>query len=954
MHNLRARLEDLVEIEKKRAGKRLGKLDNAMTLAHASRLLNHAILVMRMLGWAWKWAELWVEHGSSWEPLLEEGQIEENMTKAQLKIVDSTPESRCKDARKCRLAAFGAALRNRNYDTEDGYDNEALDLALRSILHTKSLVGPLRDVEIDVLAEWLGRAYRSESRLLGFGSDKIPVSPVEFSTLHYDDKSPKYELGSRPIPGSRGLRAGEVFEESVSEPDDFLKPERSESGELVAVTEVKAVSQTSKKRRRRVVETSDEAEPPKKRPGRRKSESSSDGSPYASSRFVSAAPHRRRGRRPFEVTIPTPTDIASEPPAKTYPISLSLEAMTCGFGLPLQDGSPNRRARRGRPPRPKSVAVTVVTEEFVEGFLLDDTELSSEPDHEVDPDKNEDIVGPIDPEKETEAGPTSDPPPETLVPEPVIVQEAPGDSSDNTNRDQGEGLTNVAKIPEDKVPPAPSESPTVDSSKQKSKERIDETEQGLPKDLRDEKEDSGQNKEAINSLPHSAVSEVAKDISDDSHANDDKDGQPEHGKSDDTRANDDKESRPGNDKSDDTRTIDNKESLSEPEPLGENRAEPMSEVADDKLETKLEESVQDHRVGESVDEPQVSKTTRLSTRRPPPPAVPKRRSTRSVMGLEAMDNGEEDARDHGQNIRRSTRVSKLPVSKPGTAADTATENASVESSNTSSFEIESTANDNDDDDGDYYTSEDPFKTLNDELPSQRESRSRTNTATDRSARASRRASNKLDQSKHEADGGSEHGEQGNEAPLRDRVDKKKGSGAKTSSRVVASKKDQSRRSKRTQKVGDGDISADSPARRRSSRLSVEASGGRPVSYKVDDSENSSLNLEVDGSDDPEDEIPLAQLVESARSKQRGKGDPSSRRIGGRSCAESRDSATGDGSDDCDNDDDDDDDFDSNEDEEEEEEEEDLERNSPKRRGRRRGKRQAEKDALKNSPRKRRR
>jgi PHD-like zinc-binding domain len=58
-HNLRARLEDLIEIEKIRAGKRLSRAENPMTFSLGSRLLNGAILVMRMLGWAWRWAEWW-------------------------------------------------------------------------------------------------------------------------------------------------------------------------------------------------------------------------------------------------------------------------------------------------------------------------------------------------------------------------------------------------------------------------------------------------------------------------------------------------------------------------------------------------------------------------------------------------------------------------------------------------------------------------------------------------------------------------------------------------------------------------------------------------------------------------------------------------------------------------------------------------------------------------------
>ena len=152
-YNLRARLEDLIEVEKRRSGKKFGKADMPMKFNHASKLVNCSILVVRMLGWAWRWAELWVEHDSSWEPLLEPGQQEENMTKAQLKIIDSTPESRCRDARLCRLAAFGAALRNRAYDTEDGFDNESLECALRAVLNTKSLVGPWKDHEIDFFVD---------------------------------------------------------------------------------------------------------------------------------------------------------------------------------------------------------------------------------------------------------------------------------------------------------------------------------------------------------------------------------------------------------------------------------------------------------------------------------------------------------------------------------------------------------------------------------------------------------------------------------------------------------------------------------------------------------------------------------------------------------------------------------------------------------------------------------
>jgi hypothetical protein len=228
-HNLRARLEDLIETEKRRAGKKFYKSDAPMTFSDGSRLMNGAIMVVRILGWAWRWAEWWVEYGSTWEPLLEPGQKESKMSAAELRIVESSRVSRCDDARRCRLAAFGAALRNRCYDIEESFDNPALDRALRAVLHTRSLVGPLELFEIDFFAEWLGRAYRSKSRLLGLGDDKIAVIGDAFC-LHEADKSAKFELGDRSLPGKEPLPSGQIFEPPMIEPDDFLHSEPSEAG----------------------------------------------------------------------------------------------------------------------------------------------------------------------------------------------------------------------------------------------------------------------------------------------------------------------------------------------------------------------------------------------------------------------------------------------------------------------------------------------------------------------------------------------------------------------------------------------------------------------------------------------------------------------------------------------------------------------------------------------------
>ena len=218
----RARLEDMREIEIQRNTSNVFRASIPMSWSHASYLFHAAVNIMRTLGWAWRWAEWWVESGDNWEPLLEPGQREEDMTEEELKVVHSTPESRCKDARQCRLAAFGAALRNRDYDKVEGDDQEPLERALTAILSIKSLVGPLKKAEIQFFATWLALAYRSKSPVLGFGDEKVPVSTKGFC-VHQEDGSPKYELGTRPLPGKTApLTEKGVFEPTVEEVDDFL------------------------------------------------------------------------------------------------------------------------------------------------------------------------------------------------------------------------------------------------------------------------------------------------------------------------------------------------------------------------------------------------------------------------------------------------------------------------------------------------------------------------------------------------------------------------------------------------------------------------------------------------------------------------------------------------------------------------------------------------------------
>jgi hypothetical protein len=367
-------VEDLIEIEKKRAGKKFGQADAPMRIVHASRLLNQAILVMRMLGWAWKWADYWVENGSSWEPLLEENQVEADMTDAQLKIVRSTPESRCDDARRCRLAAFAAALRNRLYDTDNGFDNNSLDRAIKAVLHTRSLVGPLSIIEIEFLAEWLGRAYRSESRLLGFGSDKIPVVPVPNLTLHVDDRTPKFELGARPLPGKQSIPEPHMYEPAVDEPDDFLKAEVQVDGTPVLLSQKTTkgtnedVALQSKRMKRTFKETiepetskEEESQPPPKRP-RRPTHSLEENLRLCGSERKAAveavAPSAVR-KRGSDVELDERT--VDQPPKDWLTLATIAGVVVNGFGLPQADGSPGKR-RRGRPGKVQVVTLQVVTE----------------------------------------------------------------------------------------------------------------------------------------------------------------------------------------------------------------------------------------------------------------------------------------------------------------------------------------------------------------------------------------------------------------------------------------------------------------------------------------------------------------------------------------------------------------------------------------------------------------
>ena len=333
--NIRAKLEDLFEIEKTR--KKPGS-DRPLTFVDGARMMNSALIVVRILGWAWRWAEWWVEYDSSWEPFLEPHQKEKDMTKEELRIVDSTKESRCQDARRCRLAAFGAALRDRLYDEGDDFDREALSRAFRAVLSTQSLVGPLTDEEIDFHADWLGRAYRSKSRLLCLGEDKLPVDPSFCATVQ--DKTPKYEIDPARAPGKEVLKAGTVFEVlDKGDKDDFLLVKMA-ADEPVARKERSSSKSKGKKRKVGGKLGNGDGPPPKRtrdRPLEQKESPAilNQSSTVGHSSTDGVLPKRRPGRPPKKPKVNATENTLNQPPV---------------IGHSSSDGVAPKRGR-GRPPK---------------------------------------------------------------------------------------------------------------------------------------------------------------------------------------------------------------------------------------------------------------------------------------------------------------------------------------------------------------------------------------------------------------------------------------------------------------------------------------------------------------------------------------------------------------------------------------------------------------------------
>lgn len=352
--NLRAFMEDMIEPEKKRSGNDLRRSSMPMSFECAASIFNNGIRVLNCLGWAWQWAKWWVAHGDSWEPLLEEGQVESKMTKEELKIVDSTPSSRRSDARRCRLIAFSAALRNRDYDKLDGDDLGALSNALQAIVNTSSLVGPLSAKEKDFFVEWLGRVYRSKSHLLGLGDNKIPVAEAwsEGSFVYYPDQTPKFELGKKSLPGK--VESNDLSDDI----DDFFENENEISPSGALQEKLKT--------------------PKKKKGGNTPSEEMRSGDSSSDSLKKSPSKQSRRRSPLSEGNVQVHTRVVSPKKGRSPKKDLGnmlLNQESCGVPLEQGNSAKTTKRKRGRPPKKKVDEVLNIEDDAMPPTAIDTTEL---------------------------------------------------------------------------------------------------------------------------------------------------------------------------------------------------------------------------------------------------------------------------------------------------------------------------------------------------------------------------------------------------------------------------------------------------------------------------------------------------------------------------------------------------------------------------------------------------
>ena len=210
--SMKAKVRNLVELMGEG-----GDVTAANTLHLSSKALNGAARVLGQLAWGWRWSEWWIEHGDGGR----DGKGE---------VGTDGKEARKKDARNCRLMAVSAAIRGREYDRQKGLSHGVLTAALLPVARTKSLVGDLKEEEVEFLVLWLGRAYRAGmDGVMAIGYSKIPVTEAAYGRRtgtvgKASGEGRKDVLGTRSLPGKASYdsaKGGRPLVGFESDPNDF-------------------------------------------------------------------------------------------------------------------------------------------------------------------------------------------------------------------------------------------------------------------------------------------------------------------------------------------------------------------------------------------------------------------------------------------------------------------------------------------------------------------------------------------------------------------------------------------------------------------------------------------------------------------------------------------------------------------------------------------------------------
>ena len=257
-HGLKEMIRMLMSIENSKG------VDAANTSVKSAQAFHASCKIVNILSWAWRWCEWWVGHGDNYsssrkkrtasavkEKEKEKGKDQEDcdddfvtqtrninnrrsskgfkvengsVSKAgssrqkksarvtnskqdagrnasKLKSQKKAVQRRKDEVRRCRLAAFSAALRNRDYDSMKDLDEKPLYAAFCAVLQCPILCGKWSEDQINFGSLWLCRAYRSKlNNLLKIGDCKTSVNDTT-CRFRCDFTKFKHVLGNRTLPG---------------------------------------------------------------------------------------------------------------------------------------------------------------------------------------------------------------------------------------------------------------------------------------------------------------------------------------------------------------------------------------------------------------------------------------------------------------------------------------------------------------------------------------------------------------------------------------------------------------------------------------------------------------------------------------------------------------------------------------------------------------------------------